>query len=151
MKRWWRGTFGLVALVALGFALATLAIGVVAFETTHEALEQQLDHRIAAETKALIDEGDDGPTGIAMAIAIFENSTANAIFAAMTMAPANNYAADISAVVEFTPGSIAAQTIAVRAGPSSNTMRFNGTAAARFFGGKSQATLLVEEIATAVP
>ena len=68
MKRWWRGTFGLVALVALGFALATLAIGVVAFETTHEALEQQLDHRIAAETQALIDEGDDGPTGIAMAI-----------------------------------------------------------------------------------
>lgn len=68
MKRWWRGTFGLVALVALGFALATLAIGVVAFETTHEALEQQLDHRIAAETRALIDEGDDGPTGIAMAI-----------------------------------------------------------------------------------
>lgn len=68
MKRWWRGTFGLVALVALGFALATLAIGVVAFETTHEALEQQLDHRIAAETQALIDEGDDGPTGIASAI-----------------------------------------------------------------------------------
>ncbi|OYY79635.1 MAG: two-component sensor histidine kinase [Sphingomonas sp. 28-62-20] len=68
MTRWWRGTFGLVALVAFGFALATLAIGVVAFETTHEALEQQLDHRIAAETKALIDEGDDGPTGIAMAI-----------------------------------------------------------------------------------
>lgn len=68
MKRWWRGTFGLVALVALGFALATLAIGVVAFETTHEALEQQLDHRIAAETQALIDEGDDGPTGIAAAI-----------------------------------------------------------------------------------
>ncbi len=68
MRRWWRGTFGLVALVAVGFALATLAIGVVAFETTHEALEQQLDHRIAAETKALIDEGDDGPTGIAAAI-----------------------------------------------------------------------------------
>lgn len=68
MKRWWRGTFGLVALVAFGFALATLAIGVVAFETTHEALEQQLDHRIAAETQALIDEGYDGPTGIAMAI-----------------------------------------------------------------------------------
>ena len=29
MKRWWRGTFGLVAAVALGFALATLVIGVV--------------------------------------------------------------------------------------------------------------------------
>ena len=31
-----------------------IAIGVVAFETTHEALEQQLDHRIATETQALI-------------------------------------------------------------------------------------------------
>ncbi len=68
IRQWWRGTFGLVVLVAFGFALATSAIGVVAFETTHEALEQQLDHRIAAETQALIDEGDDGPTGIAMAI-----------------------------------------------------------------------------------
>jgi signal transduction histidine kinase len=68
MTRWWRGTFGLVALVALGFALATLAIGVVAFETMHEALEQQLDHRIAIETQALIDEGGDGPEGVARAI-----------------------------------------------------------------------------------
>ena len=55
MKRWWRGTFGLVAAVALGFALATLVIGAVAFETTHEALELQLDHRIAIETQALIE------------------------------------------------------------------------------------------------
>ncbi len=78
MKRLWRGTFGLVALVALGFALATLAIGVVAFETTHEALEQQLDHRIAAETKALIDEGDDGPTGIAAAIGRHEAARSTA-------------------------------------------------------------------------
>ncbi|WP_404366128.1 ATP-binding protein [Sphingomonas sp. MMS24-J45] len=68
MRRWLRGTFGLVALVAIAFALATLAIGVVAFETTHEALEQQLDHRIAAETQALIDEGDDGSDGITAAI-----------------------------------------------------------------------------------
>ena len=68
MKRWWRGTFGLVAAVALGFALATLVIGVVAFESTHEALELQLDHRIAIETQALIDEGQDGYEGVAAAI-----------------------------------------------------------------------------------
>lgn len=68
MRRWWRGTSGLVALIALGFALATLAIGVVAFETTHEALEVQLDHRIAIETQALIAEGDDGLQGVAAAI-----------------------------------------------------------------------------------
>lgn len=68
MRRWLRGTFGLVAAVTLGFALATLAIGVVAFETTHEALELQLDHRIAIETQALIDEGQDGHEGVAAAI-----------------------------------------------------------------------------------
>ncbi|MDB5685840.1 MAG: hypothetical protein JWR77_429 [Rhizorhabdus sp.] len=64
----WRSTFGLVALVAACFALATLIIGVVAYEVTHEALEIQLDHRVAIETRALIDEGDDGPTGVAAAI-----------------------------------------------------------------------------------
>ena len=68
MSRWWRGTFGLVALVATGFALATLAIGVFVFETTHEALEMQLSHRIAVETQALIAEGRGGPLGIAKAI-----------------------------------------------------------------------------------
>jgi hypothetical protein len=35
----------------------------------HEELEKQLDHRVAAETAALIDEGDDGPNGVAKAIA----------------------------------------------------------------------------------
>lgn len=64
----WRSTFGLVVLVAACFALATLVIGVVAYEVTHEALEIQLDHRVAIETRALIDEGDDGPTGVAVAI-----------------------------------------------------------------------------------
>jgi len=65
---WWRSTFGLVAIVGMVFALLTLAIGVIAFEATHEALEQQLDHRIATETAALIAEGDDGPAGVAAAI-----------------------------------------------------------------------------------
>jgi len=68
MTRPWRSTFGLVTLVACLFALGTLIIGVVAYEVTHEALEIQLDHRVAIETRALIDEGDDGPTGVAAAI-----------------------------------------------------------------------------------
>lgn len=67
-KSWWRTTFGLVALVAIGFGLATLVVGGIAFEAVHEELEQQLDHRIAAETAALINEGDDGPDGVARAI-----------------------------------------------------------------------------------
>jgi hypothetical protein len=78
MVRPWRSTFGLVALVAFGFALATLVIGAIAYEVTHEALEVQLDHRIAIETRALIDEGDDGPTGVAAAIRRREASRSTA-------------------------------------------------------------------------
>ncbi|MBY0306577.1 MAG: HAMP domain-containing histidine kinase [Sphingomonas sp.] len=66
---WVKTTFGLVVLVAIGFGLATLLVGGIAFEAVHEELEQQLDHRVAAETAALIDEGDDGPSGVASAIA----------------------------------------------------------------------------------
>jgi signal transduction histidine kinase len=105
MRRWWRGTFGLVALVALGFALATLAIGVVAFETTHEALEQQLDHRIATETRALIDEGDDGPQGLATAIRRREaaRSTASLEYRLIDAA-GRTVAGRLDATVPTTPG-----------------------------------------------
>jgi signal transduction histidine kinase len=68
-KSWWRTTFGLITLVAIGFGFATLVVGGIAFEVVHEELEQQLDHRVAAETAALIDEGDDGTNGVAKAIA----------------------------------------------------------------------------------
>ncbi len=65
----WRTTSGLVVLVALIFALATISIGAVAYETTHEALEEQLDHRTATETAALIAEAhEDGILGLAEAI-----------------------------------------------------------------------------------
>ncbi|MBA4048045.1 MAG: two-component sensor histidine kinase [Sphingomonas sp.] len=105
MKRWWRGTFGLVAIVAFGFALATLAIGVVAFETTHEALEQQLDHRIAAETQALIDEGDDGPTGIAAAIRRREAARSTASLAYVLVdAAGRRVAGRLDAPVPTKPG-----------------------------------------------
>lgn len=69
VKSWWRTSFGLVTLVAIGFGVATLVVGGIAFEVVHEELEKQLDHRIAAETAALIDEGDDGANGVAKAIA----------------------------------------------------------------------------------
>jgi len=70
IARLWRSTFGLVVLVALGFAAATVAIGSVAFTITHEALEKQLDHRIEVETAALLAEAhEDGFHGLAEAIA----------------------------------------------------------------------------------
>lgn len=56
--RLWRSTFGVVALVALAFTAATIAIGGIAYEVTHEALEEQLDHRVRVETHALLTEAD---------------------------------------------------------------------------------------------
>lgn len=69
LRRIWRTTPGLIAITALGFALATAAIGAVAYEITHEALEEQLDHRIAAETSGLLAEAEGGGiTALANAI-----------------------------------------------------------------------------------
>jgi signal transduction histidine kinase len=105
MRRWWRGTFGLVAIVALVFALATLLIGVIAFETTHEALELQLDHRIAIETQALIAEGEDGPQGVAAAIRRREAARSTASLGYRLVDPAGRtLAGKLDAVVPTTPG-----------------------------------------------
>lgn len=79
IARLWRSTFGLVALVALAFSVATLAIGFIAFVVTHEALELQLDHRIEVETNALLAEArDDGFAGLADAIRRREASRSTA-------------------------------------------------------------------------
>ncbi|MBY0300366.1 MULTISPECIES: sensor histidine kinase [Sphingomonas] len=75
IRRLWRSTFGIVVLVALAFAAATLAIGAVAYEVTHEALEEQLDHRVAVETRALMaEEREAGLAGVAEAIRLREDA-----------------------------------------------------------------------------
>lgn len=51
-----RSTAGLAIAISALFALATLLIGFVMFNVTHEALEKQLDHRIALEAHALMSE-----------------------------------------------------------------------------------------------
>jgi signal transduction histidine kinase len=63
MTRITRSTFGLAAIVSVAFALATLLIGAVVYEVTHEAIEAQLDHRIALETGTLRREYDRGGLG----------------------------------------------------------------------------------------
>lgn len=74
-----RTTTGLVAIVGVVFALATVAIGAVSYEVTHEALEQQLDHRIAAETAGLLAEAHrHGLPAIAAAIGRREASRSTA-------------------------------------------------------------------------
>jgi signal transduction histidine kinase len=58
----WRTTFGVAAIVSLALALTTILIGLAAYYVTHEALEIQLDHRIATETQALLAERGEGGT-----------------------------------------------------------------------------------------
>jgi len=77
--RFWRSTSGLVAVVAVGFSLATLAIGFSAYEVTHEALEEQLDHRVANETAALLTEAHaDGISDLADEIRLRESARSTA-------------------------------------------------------------------------
>lgn len=77
MKRLWRSTFGLLALVSVIFAIATVAVGLTVYEVSHEALEQQLDHRIENETHALLDEAASGGTP-ALIRAVHRRQQANA-------------------------------------------------------------------------
>ena len=49
-----RSTAGLVALVAAALAVTTILLGLVVYQVSHEALERQLDHRIAVETQGLL-------------------------------------------------------------------------------------------------
>lgn len=56
MRNIWRSTFGMVVGVSLMLAAGTAALGGFVYEAAHEALEQQLDHRISIETQALLGE-----------------------------------------------------------------------------------------------
>lgn len=60
MREPWRTTFGVAAIVSLALALTTILIGLAAYYVIHEALEVQLDHRIATETQALLAERGEG-------------------------------------------------------------------------------------------
>lgn len=48
--------------------------------------------------------------------------------------------------VEITPGAAQSNTISVRVGANTGTIRMNGTTSARYFGGAMKATLVVEVI-----
>lgn len=69
LARIWGSTWGLIALVALTFAVATIGVGAIVYRVMGKALEVQLDHRIAMETRTLVARvGDDGLRGLAFSI-----------------------------------------------------------------------------------
>jgi len=79
--------------------------------------------------------------------ALFQDSTANALAAAMTISAFSNTGYD-GVMIEFehSAASTSARTYKLRAGPSSGTLRLNGGPSGRLFGGVSRCTLVVEEI-----
>lgn len=57
-----RTTFGLVALLGVGLGLVAFLLGAVVLFVSHEALEVQLDRRVATETRALTAVFNEGGT-----------------------------------------------------------------------------------------
>jgi len=90
--------------------------------------------------------GTTTPTGLPMTAALFQDSTANALCAAASYPAAVDSISPLCFEHEFTPGTTSSITLAVRVGPSSGTMRLNGTTGARRYGGVAAARLVIEEI-----
>ena len=68
-----RSTSGLVGLVAIVLSVTTVALGLVVYRVSHEALERQLNHRISVETQGLISILEQsGPAAMASAIRLRE-------------------------------------------------------------------------------
>jgi len=70
----------------------------------------------------------------------------DAIAARAISVPVTGYVFGIALEHEWVPGSTNQQTVTVRIGPNTGTIRLNGGTAARQLGGAQAATLIVEEI-----
>lgn len=83
----------------------------------------------------------------AFSAALFNNSTANALYAAQMNSPTTGSPQVLYLEFEHSPASTSAQTYNIRVGPSSAvTLFLNGTNFARLFGGVAKCTLTAEEI-----
>jgi hypothetical protein len=83
-----------------------------------------------------------------MAVALFMDAVSNAIAADASTVDKAGYGHTLTIEYREAASSVTARTYRIRAGSHSGTaMRFNGNNAARFFGGTSRATLVVEEVA----
>jgi len=79
--------------------------------------------------------------------ALFRGAVANALAAAATINGLDNMT-QLSLVFEDVPGSVSAQSYALRVGPNSSTMYVNGTSGGRIYGGVMISYMRLEEIVT---
>lgn len=79
-------------------------------------------------------------------IAIFRDSTANAIFATNLRQETGDHMQQVRLLVRVVAGSTSATTFKLRAGPTSGSIRFNGSGGARLFGDIPKSVITVREI-----
>ena len=87
-----------------------------------------------------------GSAGLYASVALFVNATADALHATSSYVGGAGFIIPVTLEWEWTPGATSSQTVNIRVGPSSGTLRMNGSHSGRFFGGVAAATLVVEEI-----
>ena len=89
-----------------------------------------------------------GLSGIGLlTVALFKDSTANAIGVSSTVVPGNQYQQNIVFSTIIDSGATAATTFKVRAGSSTAvTTTFNGSAATAKFGGTYRSSIIITEL-----
>jgi len=104
----------------------------------------------SATSKLRIDVVFHGGTSIAarMIMALFQDSTANALAATQLFVDSTNGGGVLVMTHWMTAGTTSSTTFKVRAGPNAAaTLTFNGSAAARLFGGVAASSITITEIA----
>ena len=82
-----------------------------------------------------------------IAVALFQDATANALAAISYSPPAAGYMENLSLRHSMTSGTTGTTTFRVRAGPTSAaTMTFNGSGGARIFGGVMASSIIIQEV-----
>lgn len=104
----------------------------------------------SATSKLKIDVIFHGGTSIAarMILGLFQDSTAGALAATQLFVDSTNGGGVLAMTHWMTAGTTSATTFKVRAGPNAAaTLTFNGSAAARLFGGVAASSITITEIA----
>ena len=92
-------------------------------------------------------EGNGSLSAATLVAALFKDSVASAVAATAAYSPTNSSPVSVVLCHEQAAGSTSAQTFKIRVGPSTaTTLRMNGSSSARFFGGVSKNTIVIEEI-----
>lgn len=89
--------------------------------------------------------GGHSVSGSVVAVALFQDSTANALQVKPFLNPTANTFLALDLLHKMVSGTTSATTLKIRIGGSSGTYTMNGAAATRYYGGAAAAVLTVEE------